>query len=183
MATASANPATAATRIPSSDLLGGYEEVAPEQAPVVVERARDLVRRRQDQRIGSAEVDVQLPRAEQRQQDQRRAPDEGERAPHPETPKASSARSLTATTAGSVRRRGSGEVDLDVRHRPSRSGRHHDHPVAEHDRFLDVVRDEHDRARLEREHVREPRLHLRPGDRVQCGKRLVQRQHRLARQQ
>ena len=48
---------------------------------------------------------------------------------------------------------------------------------------LDVVGDEQDRARLPRQGGREPLLHLAAGQRVEGPERLVQAEHRLAREQ
>jgi hypothetical protein len=61
--------------------------------------------------------------------------------------------------------------------------RHDDDAVGDDERLLDVVRDEQDRARLALERASEPRLHLRARDRVERAERLVEAEHRLARQQ
>ena len=58
-----------------------------------------------------------------------------------------------------------------------------DDAVGEHERLLDVVGDEQDRARLARQRAGEPRLHLGAGDRVERAERLVEAQHGLAGQQ
>ena len=55
--------------------------------------------------------------------------------------------------------------------------------VGEHDRLLDVVGDEHDRARLRGQRAGEPVLHVLAGERVERRERLVEAQHRAARQQ
>ena len=96
----------------------------------------------------------------------------------PRAPSASSARSRSTTTAGSVRAAAAAARPPARDHAP-RPRRHHDDAVAEHDRLLDVVGHEHDRARLRRQRVREPALHLLARERVERRERLVEREHRL----
>ena len=85
-----------------------------------------------------------------------------------------------------ARGRGSSLAALRARHdRPyaSRARRQHRDAVAEVERLLDVVGDEHDGARLLDQTVGQPLLHLGARDRVERSERLVEQQHRLAGQQ
>ena len=89
----------------------------------------------------------------------------------------------------------SGEVTVSVRgvargrrraqlgDEPRRAGRQHRDAVAEVERLLDVVGDEHHRARLGGERGCEPLLHLAARDRVEAAERLVEQQHGLAGEQ
>src|SRR4051794_17076587 len=63
---------------------------------------------------------------------------------------------------------------------PRRSRREHGDAVAEIEGLLDVVRYEQNRAGARPERPGEPALHLGPGDRVERGEGLVEREHRLA---
>ena len=91
--------------------LRGDQEVGPQQAAIGVEGLRHRVRRRQDQRVRAAEVDVELP-------DPGGPGDHGDRdqrPPHGATPSASSTRSRSAPTSGLVRRRGRSSVTSNWR--------------------------------------------------------------------
>ena len=74
-------------------------------------------------------------------------------------------------------REGQAELALD----PPGPRRHHDQPLAEEERLLDRVGDEHDRrAGLLPEPQHQP-LHLLPGQRVERPERLVHQDHRAGR--
>src|SRR3954447_12795014 len=73
--------------------------------------------------------------------------------------------------------------DLERRQHPARPRREDDDAVGEDERLLDVVRHEQDGARLPDERAGEPVLHLRPGQGVEGGERLVEAEKRLAREQ
>ena len=154
---AARSPATVGQRaIPSSTSLGGDQEVAPQQRAVGVERLGHRVRGGQDQRVGAAEVDVQLPGADQeRSSSERRA---GQRrrsiAAHAATPSASQRALAQRDDRGIGAPARPRQRDRDLGDDPARTRRHHDDAVGEHDRLLDVVGDQHDRARLACEHVR-----------------------------
>src|SRR3954454_13132577 len=61
-------------------------------------------------------------------------------------------------------------------------GEQHD-PVSQQDRLLDVVGDEQHGPRLARQRIRQPALELRARERVEGAERLVEAQHRPAREQ
>ena len=109
--------------------------------------------------VDAAEVDVQLPRAEQREQ-QHGGQHDSASCPHPQRLERLLAQRDDGRIDATPRAR---ELDRDLGDGPARARRHHDHPVGEHDGLLDVVGDEHDRPRLELEDVGEPALHLRCG--------------------
>ena len=120
---------------------------------------------------------------QRRQQPARRRAAARRRRAHDALRRASapSARSRSATTSASVRARGRASATSSSADHATGPRREHEHAVGEQDRLLDVVGDEHDRARLARERRREPGLHLRAGDRVERAERLVEAQQRLAR--
>ena len=179
MRIASAGPGDHRDRQPEQDLLRGDQERAPQQAAVIDERTRDLVRGGEHRAVDAPAVDVQLPGSEQHGEHQHR----GEHPPHAGIPSASSACSRSAMSSGSVRRRGrASSTSSSAITRPGPGGEHHD-PVGEHHRLLDVVGDEHHGARLVGQHPGQPALHLGARDRVEGGEWLIERQHRLTGQQ
>ena len=168
---------------PEQDLLGGDQEVAPQQRAVVVQRLATWWGEGRIAREGRAlEIDVQLPDADQREQQEHGGKGLGD-APHESTPSAVSAASRSSTTAPSVRLRGRGSVTSISATASAGPRRHHHDPVPQHHRLLDVVGDQDHRSRLGLEHVPEPALHLLAGDRVERGERLVEGQDGLAGEQ
>ena len=102
---------------------------------------------------------------------------------HQTTPSASSARSRSSTTCGSVRSRGRGRAtSSSATTRPGPRREQHD-AVGQQHRLLDVVRDEQHGPRLAHERARQPALQLRARERVERAERLVEAQHRPAREQ
>ena len=67
---------------------------------------------------------------------------------------------------------------LDLHHDPPRPRRHDRHAVSEVERLLHVVRDQHDRARLLAQRLREPLLERAARDLVERRERLVEQQQR-----
>ena len=82
-----------------------------------------------------------------------------------------------------MRRRGRATSTSSVATTRAGARRQDEHAVGEHDRLLDVVRHEHDGARRDRERAGQPVLHLLARERVERGERLVEAEHRAARQQ
>ncbi len=174
MTIASSAPATSAARMPEADLLRRDEEVVPQQPAVLPQCRRHLRRGGQDEVVDAPGARVRLPAAEQRHDDQ----GGGDHAAS-----ASSARSRSATTCGSVMLRGRGSATSSTAATRAGRGAQHDDPVREHRCLLDVVRDEQGRARLACERCAEPVAHLRPRQRVEGAERLVEAQDGLAGQQ
>ena len=152
--------------------------------------------RRRDEQVARRLVDPEerrrapgarehLPDREQRQRPQRRA---GGRVFIASPP---AARASACSRCGGERRIGHGggpvgrprALGPQLGDRPRGAGGEHDHPVAEVERLLDVVGDQQAGARLGAERGRQPLLHLGPRDRVERRERLVEQQHRLAREQ
>ena len=74
------------------------------------------------------------------------------------------------------------EVDRHLQLDRSRARRHHQHPVGEEQRLLDIVGDEQHGAVVLLPHFEQPFLHVGAGEGVQRAERLVEQQH-LARAQ
>ena len=117
--------------------------------------------------------DVRLPAADDGEQHEQR--------PHARS--SSSARARSATSSGSSRRRGRATPTSSVASDAAGPLRQDDDAVGEHDRLLDVVRHEHDRARIGVQRRGEPVLHLQARQRVERGERLVEAEHRPAGEQ
>ena len=162
---------------PEHDLVGRRPQVGREQRAVLPQRLEHLRGRGQQQRVDAAERGRAPP--------SRRAARARTSAAITRRPRARSQRALAqlARRARSSRRRGRGSADVQRLDDPPRPrGEQHD-AVGEQDRLLDVVRHEQDRARLARQRVGEPALHLQPRERVERAERLVEAEHRPAGEQ
>jgi hypothetical protein len=70
----------------------------------------------------------------------------------------------------------SGQIGRERANDASRPRRHHDHPMGEQQRFIDVMGHEQHRTGLELERREQPLLHAGSGDGVERGERLVEQQ-------
>src|SRR5205823_9375678 len=104
-----------------ADLQRGDQQVVPEERPVVPQRPRDLARGREDEVVDAAELGVELPGADERDEDEQ-GRDDAASAPHGRS--ASNACSRAASTAGSVAARPRGPlIGSSATTRPGRADR------------------------------------------------------------
>src|SRR4051812_3710485 len=66
--------------------------------------------------------------------------------------------------------------DLHVLHNRSWTVRHHEHPIAQEDRFIDIVRYEDDRRGGSRADIHQQQMKLLTNERVDRGERLIHQQ-------
>ena len=154
-------------RQPEHHLVGGRPQVRRQQRAIVPQRLQDLGRRRG----GGAR-----PR--------RRG---GRPPPRRRADRAATSAAVTARAPPARARAGhhgvvvacawARQADVERRDDPAGPGREQHDAVREQHRLLDVVRHEQHRARLGRQRLGEPALHLQPRERVERPERLVQAQH------
>ena len=197
-------PERQSERQPERDLLGGDGEVVREQPGVGPQRLRDRVGRREDRGAGRARVGVELPGAEQGEDEHecRQGVDEAAphgvlptrwpfrvHAPHSSCPAAAPkpsalrARSRNATTAASVRERGRGRsTSISARKRPGRgesTATRSASTMASSTSWVTSTTVRGSRC----QGAAQPGLHLRARDRVERAERLVQAEDGLAGEQ